>query len=203
MNNQRNTNNLSPHSSPCQAPLPENTPVPAELFLSRYIYINKGYINTKERTTRQGHPSKLLEPMPSPGKLLRKYDQIYPILKQLLGSPKRAEMVKAALRLQACSRHSFASAKYLAAAGLGSEKTWDRCLAQLRKLGLVDTIRTNRLNGQQSVNLLDLRKLWKYIQKLLIPITGLFQTVRGVPWVKIHGAWAPANQLHLPGEPSS
>lgn len=195
--------NLPLCQTPCQAPLPGFTPVPAEYPLSPYLSLS--ILNNKRNTrdTRQGHYVQMLKPLPRPGLLLKSFERLYPILCKLLGSPNRAEMTKKALLLQALTGKCFASARYLAGAGFSSEKTWDRCLAYLKSKGWAETARTRRPNGYDSVNLIDLRELWKLLIKILTSTAHRFQVVKSQLWVKIHGAWAPVVQLQVPVVSSS
>ena len=61
----------------------------------------------------------------------------------------------------------YPSAEMVARRSEGSESTWLRLVAQLRAMGLVTTARLNRPNGQQSVNLLDIYELWRWLLDFL------------------------------------
>ena len=98
------------------------------------------------------------------GQLRRHYDSLYPALLVLLGTPQRAELAKRALYVQAMRGDCFLGAKGLARKVGCSEKTWDRTLTWLREHKLARTWRLYRVNGQRSVNLLDLGRLWALIR---------------------------------------
>ena len=186
------------------SPRPENREgVPADSTIHTYIHIDSIVSLRVRKNPLRGHPPVNICPLPQPGAVLKHWDNLYPVLRALLHSPKQAEMVKKSLWLQAMRGVSFASARYLGAAGLGSEKTWDRALANLRKLGLVDTWRTIRSNGDDSVNLIDLRKLWAMLLQLIQTTACRVQIVRRRAWVKIHGAWAQLEMVLSPAESSS
>ena len=186
------------------SPRPENRdPVPADGIIHTYIYIDSISSLRVRKDHLQGHSIVNTSPLPLPGAVLKHWDNLYPVLRALLHSPKQAEMVKKSLWLQAMCGLNFGSAKYLGAAGLGSEKTWDRALAKLRKLGLVDTWRTSRANGDDSVNLIDLRKLWAMLLKLIQTTACRAQIVGRRAWVKIHGAWTQLPMALSPEAPSS
>ena len=177
--------------------------VPADSTIHPYVYIDS-IVNLRVRTPPSaGTPSVNIRPLPNPGAVLKHWDNLYPVLRVTLRSPKKAEMVKKALWLQAMRGISFASARYLGAAGLGSEKTWDRALAELRALGLVDTWQTMRPNGDDSVNLIDLRKLWAMLLNLIQTTACRVQIVARRAWVKVHGAWAQLPMALPPAESSS
>ena len=190
--------------SSLSSPRPENREgVPAEGITHPYIYLNSKLSLSVRTDPLQGHPSVNLSPLPQPGAVLKHWDGLYPVLRALLHSPKQAEMVKKSLWLQAMRGVSFASARYLAAAGLGSEKTWDRALAKLRKLGFVDTWQTSRANGDDSVNVIDLRKLWAMLLRLIQTTACRVQIVSRRAWVKVHGAWSQLEMALSPAESSS
>lgn len=133
-------------------------------------------------------------PLRGTGQLLKQWDGLYTALRVLLGSPKRAEMVKEALWLQAMTGECFAGARYLASRGLGSEKTWDRTLAWLRIRGLARTSRLYRANGQQSTNLLDLSRLWAVVRKILSRL-GLVERHGRRLWVRVGAGWLSQDEL--------
>ncbi len=84
------------------------------------------------------------------------------------------------------------------------EKAWDRCLGFLKEQGLVNTTRLFRtrhtrgprgdLKGTQSVNLIDLTKLWKLVLALLDKMLGSLKhwqarILGSRLWIKISGIW--------------
>lgn len=192
--------NCSIMSSPSA---PTSLNVPAELQLSLFLSLPLKDSKGNTRATRQGHESKMLSALPRPELLLKHWDELYSILLKLLGTPRRAEMVKMALRLQVLSGKCFASAKYLAGAGFSNEKTWDRCLAYLKSQGWAETERAKRPNGYRSTNVLDLRKLWALIMAYLSSKASRIQRLSSGLWVKVHGAWMRPAQLPLLTESSS
>ena len=105
----------------------------------------------------------------------------------------RARMVMRALGVASRKKYVFVSAQFLADATDGNEKTWDRTLAQLRGLGLIETRRTYITGGHQSVLLLDLSKLWAHILTLMNRAKRITRTVveqvGEVTWVKVGPEW--------------
>ena len=100
--------------------------------------------------------------------LQRKHHLIRDALGGMFGSWKRVEMVLTALRLQSYyGKPCYASARFLAASALGSEKTWDRALAQLRVNGLALVRHRRRRSGYRSTNSVDLTPLWQRLLRLL------------------------------------
>ena len=83
-------------------------------------------------------------------------------------------MTLTALRLQSYYGRNIASARYLAASALASEKTWDRFISWLRDAGLARTSRRKREDGTLSTNLIDLRGLW---YRLMRELKGLLWAV--------------------------
>jgi len=105
------------------------------------------------------------------------------VLIQQLGSPHRAEMVLSAMRIQGWYGECYASASFLAGQAFRGEKCWDRCLAKLRRHGLVETHRRIRPNGQQGTNSIDFTLLWRHLARILGSLlnkgrTRLFKRVR-------------------------
>lgn len=175
---------------------------------------NKPYTNTiflKLRSPSAGTP-----PLAKPELLFKYYDQLYPLLVVFTKSPKRAEMLRYALKVQVLRGLAFCSAKRYAGlafksgtmitgkkqpvSGFASEKTWDRCLAFLKEHDLVDVERLQKLNGQYSVNLINFRKLWQLLLKLLAGSVGIVQTVGRTLWIKLEGAWFSRDMV-LRGHP--
>lgn len=180
-----------------EAPVPADRSYP---FTNNSIYL-------KYRYTEMGRLSAGTPPatgLKSPSIFLKHYDRIYYLLLPIVGSPQRAESTKTGLRLQALTGRCFASARYLAASGLASEKSWDRNVSRLRKLGLVRTSRLYRPNGEQATNLVDLSALWALLLRLLQSIHCHWEKVSTSIWFKLSGAWVPINQLlsNLRGPPS-
>ena len=105
----------------------------------------------------------------------------------------RARMLMRALGIASRKRQLFVSARYLAAATDGNEKTWDRTLAQLRGLDLIEQQRTYLTMGRQSVLLLDLSKLWAHVLTLMNRAKRITRTVveqvGAVTWVKVGPEW--------------
>lgn len=128
-----------------------------------------------KRSTLQGHYIRDV------GFLFRSWGELWPHMVKLLGSPKQAEMVREALRLQALFGWCFPKAQTLADKGLASEKTWDRCLGFLRERGWARTWRLYRQDGTQSVNLLDLGGLWEVLRGVL-SWGQRYLEARGLPW---------------------
>lgn len=91
---------------------------------------------------------------------------------QLLGSPKRAEMVLGAMRLQATYGSCFASARFLAGQAFSSEKSWDRLLRVLAEEKLVWKTRRQRPDGTLGTNLVNFLPLWQRLVKALGRILG-------------------------------
>lgn len=148
----------------------------------------------------QGHArSPKAKILPQAGLVLKRWDEVSDLLLGLSGSPKWAEMIREALRLQAWSGLSFASAAYLAEKALANEKTWDRCLRWLREQGLVASWRLHRTNGEQSTNLLDLTRLWEMLLQLLRRTVRAVERIGRRWWVKTYGAWVRASSL-IPSE---
>lgn len=183
--------------NPAQPPLPSfECNVPTDVvYLSLY-----NSIILKIRSLRghqQGHYDGLLvKPLTAPGLFFKHFDELYTVLLCLLGSKKKAEVLKEALRLQATRGECFPSARYLAGYAHCSEKTVDRCFAQLRTMGLLRTYRTSRVGGTLSVNLLDLERLWRAIQALVINMRGLVQKIGRRFWIKVAGLWVcPADYV--------
>ena len=146
-----------------------------------------------------------------PELLFKHYDQLYPLLVVLTRSPKRAEMLRYALKVQILRGLAFCSAKRYAGlaykpgtmiagkkqpvTGFASEKTWDRCLAFLKEQGMVDVERLKKFNGQYSVNLINFRKLWMLLLKLLASSVGVVERVGAIFWIKLSGAWFSRDTL--------
>lgn len=183
--------------------LPPSLNVPAEVSLTPYVILNKYLSISGDKGTLQGHESKMLKPLPCPGLVLKRWSKVYRALIKVLGTEKRARMTEEVLRCQAVYGRAFPSARFLADGAGASEKTWDRCLDMLRENDWVDTARCHRPEGKLSVNLIDLRKLWKLILKLLTAtkVQRLSQTQE--LWLKVHGAWSRVEQIQLPMGPSS
>lgn len=152
-------------------------------------------------------------PLPKVEMLFQKYDALYQILVAFTGSPKRAEMLRYALKVQALNGLAFCSAKRYAGQaipdrqGFASEKTWDRLLSFLKAEGLVKVERLYKFNGKQSVNLINFVRLWRLLLKLLAHRIGsLIQHIKGVFFIKLSGAWFSRDtilQLHLRGHLSA
>lgn len=134
-------------------------------------------------------------PLKKPGLVLKYWDQLYTALVKFVRSPQRAEMVKEVLRLQAFCRAAFPSAKYLAAKAQASEKTWDRCIDFLRRQGWARTFRLVRPDGRQSVNLIDLGKLWDLLSAILSSGHWKIQVLKRRVWVKLSGMWISLSSL--------
>jgi len=176
--------------NPAQPPLSgfkRNVPT-EDHYLSLY---NSSLLKIRSpRGPQQGHYDGLLiKPLTAPGLFFKYFDELYPVLLCLLGSKKKAEVLKEALRLQACRGECFPSTKFLAARAHCSEKTVDRCFAQLREMGLLVTYRTSRTDGTLSVNLIDLEALWRAIKALVINARGLVQKIGRRFWIKVTGLW--------------
>lgn len=140
--------------------------------------------------SRQGHCiGATLQPLPRVGLLLKHWGRVYPLLLSTLGTPRRAEMVQTALRLQAVYAKCHASAAYLGASAGSNEKTWDRTLAILKDHNLVDVMRLRRSNGDDSVNQVDLRRLWLMLERYIQHSVGLVEKLGRRFWVKAGGCW--------------
>lgn len=141
-------------------------------------------------------PTSAGTPLPKVEMLFKRYDELYPILITFTGSPKRAEMLRYALKVQALRGLAFCSAKRYAGQampgrkGFACEKTWDRLLAFLKEKDLVDVERLHKFNGKQSVNLINFLKLWLMLLKLLAAsIDSLVSHVGRRLFIKLSGGW--------------
>jgi len=154
------------------------------LVNSSVLFISMG------RTSQQGH---YIQHQPvtltKSGLIFKHWQLLYPLLLSMLGTPKRAEMVKEALRIQAITGECFASARYLAGAGLGSEKTWDRLVGRLKAAKLIRVIRLTRPDGTKSVNLLDFSALWNILHSLVVRKVTFTERIKRRFFVKVSGAW--------------
>lgn len=163
--------------------------VPAEVVLTPLLTLNKDRSNIGGKGPPQGHYSQMLKPLAQPGMVLKHWSRIYRHLVAALGTVKRARMVEEVLRCQAVYGKAFPSARFLAEGALADEKTWDRTLELLRERGWVETRRCHRGDGTLSVNLIDLRRLWALILKLLASAGARVEWLQGTLWAKVHGAW--------------
>ncbi len=139
--------------------------------------------------------------------LLRKSPQVRPILIEILGSPKRANMALLAMRLQAYYGKCYASAGFIAAETRACEKTWDRCLARMKATDLVKVRRRIRPNGTQGTNQVDLARLWQALLRILHSLwNGVrYRALRSMRvgrslWLKAWAQWEPVEVVLL-GQP--
>jgi hypothetical protein len=136
-----------------------------------------------------------VQPLRSPELLLKHWTDLYYLLLPICLSPQRAEATKQALFLQATKGRCFAKARYLASYGMASEKSWDRNLKRLRGMGLARTIRLQRPNRELSTNLLDLRRLWSFLLRILSQSSCHWEKVGREVWYKLSGAWVSLPRL--------
>lgn len=141
----------------------------------------------------RGHP-------PTPHEFLNRETELRGPLYKLLGNWKRVEMVLYAVRLQAVSGRCYASAKTIADTAWANEKTWDRCLAKLRSLELVEVARLVRQDNTLSTNLVDFSALWTWLLGLLRRRHWILEWVGREVWVKLGSLWKPLAEL-LPPRP--
>ena len=183
------------HPPATQAPEADDPDVPAEVTSSTIEITSILYLRNGAPPQRGHLTPQLPKPLRQLELVFRRWEELYPVLLALTGSPKRAEMLRKCLVIQALCTDAFPSAHYLAGVGLANEKTWDRCLAWLRERKLVRTWRLNRQGGQQSVNLIDLGPLWERVRKLLTGLVGPVSRVGRSLWVKVSGVWVSAQSL--------
>ncbi len=146
---------------------------------------------------------------PTKNELMNHWTKIRDILFDMLGTWKRVNMVMEGLRLQATQGKCYASARYLASAGLANKKTWDRVSLLLRSQALISTARLMRPNRSLSTNLTDFSALWALLLKLLQREEPWHKTpaklerlADGTVWLKkADGAWKSLEELLLQSLP--
>lgn len=160
--------------------------VPAEgVPLSNYLHSSKLRLRTTGPSA--GTP---LRPLRRTETWVKRRPDLYPLLEELLGSHSRAEMVVVALAIQMFAGSCYASARFIAGRTCRTGTCWDRCLARLRELDLVRTWRLQRPDGHLSTNLIDLRRLWELLLKLLAQKRLRFEWIGRTLWLKVGGVWA-------------
>jgi len=142
-------------------------------------------------------------PLPQKGVWFKQRNKIFPLLVTYMGTYKRAAMVEKAIELQMISGECFCSARVLALAGEGCEKTWDRALQQVKGRGVVGVTRLSRRDGFDSVNLIDWRALWKMITSLLALHVGTYMKFGRTYHVKIGGWWLDRDEMEKNSSPSN
>ncbi len=175
------------------------TSVRAEVTSSTIEITSILYLRVRGPTSARTPPKPPSKPLRNVEHVFHGWELLYPLLLVLTGSPKRAEMLRKALVLQALCGDAFPSAGYLAGTAMASRKTWYRTVAWLRERKLVLTWRLNRQGGQQSVNLIDLGPLWDRVRKLLTGRVGPVSRVGRSMWVKISGVWVSGVALVASG----
>lgn len=207
----------TPHTAHNPPPEPESPPVPAEDVPNqgdRNITYGETLLRPHRGTTSAGTPPRRLRQIEM---LIRRWGDLERIAADLLGSPQRGRMVIEALLIQHGRGALFAGSRYLAAkaalvarydrrvygfvdcppaqGGRWLEKGWDRCLARLRDLEVVETTRLYRQNGQASVNLIDLRRLWELLLRLLAQRRLIIERRGWRVWVKLGAVWISLETL--------
>lgn len=173
------------HSPPTESPPEHGTPY---------------RIGIKRLRPPSGRDTPRRQRLREPQLLLRRWDSLYPMLVTLLGSPKRAEMTRSALRTQALRGDCFRSARNIAGAAFSSEKTWDRCLRFLVEKNLVTVTRLVKTNGKHSVNLIDFTTLWNILRQYIVRNVGLSRKIGGQLWRKVAGIWVNRDIILEAGE---
>ena len=133
-----------------------------------------------------------------PGQFHKHFDQLYPLLVVILGSPKRAAMAREVMWRQVHMGACYLSAAHIGQTSQSCARTWGRGLAQLKRLGLARVVRLHWLDGKEAVNLVDLRMLWWRLVKCLGRGMSLLERKGGRLWVKMAGIWLSGEMLASP-----